>query len=83
MWQLVVRKPNRRECYGKFGHEFVNFPEHYFPTRGELGAQTLATHDSIFPEYLSSGGATLNLIILAGTSDSIQTWVSGIILILI
>ena len=29
---LCLRRPNRKECYGKFDHNFVNFPETYFPT---------------------------------------------------
>ena len=29
---FCLRRPNSRQCYGKFDHRFVHFPETYFPT---------------------------------------------------
>lgn len=52
---FCLRRPNRRECYGEFGDDFVNFPEHYFPTHeGGWGEQTPGyTGESSFPADFS------------------------------
>ena len=78
---FCLRRPNRRECYGEFGDNFVNFPEHYFPTHeGGWGEQTPGTPvNLVFLQTSPMIGVILNLIILVETSDLIQTLVLDII----